>query len=65
MAKKEDYKKGFLPDLLPLTTIVEVVRVDKEGNFVKKEMKYGDWKEFKKQSGYNYTCFQKGFSQYH
>jgi len=53
-----------LTDLLPLNTIVEVIRVDREGNFVKKEMKYSEWKEFKKQIGFTYTCYQKGFSQF-
>jgi hypothetical protein len=64
MALTKEQKKRFLLDLLPINTIVEVIRVDKDGNFVKKEMKYGDWKEFKKQIGYTYTCYQKGFSQY-
>lgn len=59
MAKKTTF------EVLPLHTIVEVVKLDFKGNFVgKKDMEYGKWKEFKGQSGFVYRCFQKKFSQF-
>lgn len=59
MAKKVSF------EILPLHTIVEVVKLDLKGNFVgKKDMEYWQWVEFKKQSGFVYRCFQKKFSQF-
>lgn len=59
MAKKTSF------ELLPLNTVVEVVKLDLKGNFVgKKDMEYGQWLEFKRQSGFIYRCFQKKFSQF-
>jgi len=55
----------YVPDLLPLGTIIEVVKIDKHGEFVgMKEMKYGDWKQMKRQPGFHYRAFQKGVSQF-
>lgn len=63
MAKQDNKKASF--DVLPLHTIVEVVKLDQKGNFIgKKDMEYGQWKDFKRQSGYIYRCFQKKFSQF-
>lgn len=59
MAKKVSF------EILPLNTVVEVVKLDLKGNFVgKKDMEYGQWLEFKRQSGFIYRCFQKKFSQF-
>jgi hypothetical protein len=57
-------KARFTPDLLPLSTVVEVIRVSKQGVNVKKIMNYGAWKAMKKQQGFTYTAYQKGFSQF-
>lgn len=65
MSQSKEQKKKYIPDLLPLNTIVEVIKIDLKGNFIgKKDIKYSEWKEFKKQKGFNYTCFQKGFSKF-
>ena len=59
MAKKVSF------DLLPLNTIVEVVKLDLKGEFVgKMDMTFQQWKEFKKQPKFIYRCFQKKFSQF-
>lgn len=53
-------------DILPLNTIVEVVKLDLNGEFVgKMDMEFGKWKDFKKQPKFIYRCFQKKFSQFH
>lgn len=63
MAKQDNRK--FIPDLLPSGTIVEVVKLDNKGEFVGiKDMEYKDWKTMKKQAGFIYRCFQKGFSKF-
>lgn len=55
----------FSPDLLPAATMVEVVKLDSKGEFIGiKDMKYGDWKVMKKQAGFIYRAFQKGFSKF-
>lgn len=59
MKKKTEVKSIDLPD----STIIEVVRT-KDNEVIKKEMTVGEWKKLKKQFGYNYTAYQKGFSQY-
>lgn len=48
---------------LPDNTIIEVIRT-KGDEVVKKEMTFREWKELKKQPGYTYSAFQKGFSAY-
>ena len=52
-----------ISDLLPLNTIIEVVRIKGE-EVVVKEMSVDQWQNLVKQKGYNYKAFQKGFSQY-
>jgi hypothetical protein len=64
MAKQNNAKK-YVPDLLPAGTIVDVVKIDNNGDFVGlKSMNYGDWKNMKKQAGFTYKAYQKGFSSY-
>jgi len=62
---KQDTKK-YIPDLLPLGTIVEVVKYNiKTNEFIgMKLMSHGDFKNMVKQKGFRYQEFQKGFSQY-
>ena len=48
---------------LPGDTIIEVVRT-KGDEVVKKEMTYNQWLSMKKQPGYKYSAFQKGYSQF-
>ena len=63
MAKLDNRK--YIPDLLPQATIVEVVKLDKQGEFVGiKEISYKEWKVMEKQSGFIYRCFQKGYSKF-
>jgi len=57
-------QKKYIPDLLAPDTIVEVVKIDREGGAIKKEMEYGKWKLLKKQKGFTYRAYQKGFSQF-
>jgi hypothetical protein len=64
MALTKEQKKRFLPDLLPINTIIEVIRVDKDGNFVKKEMTFGEFKGIKKRKDFSYIAYQKGFSMF-
>ena len=55
----------FSPDLLPANTVVEVVKLDKKGEFVgMKLMSFGDWKQMTRQPGFDYRAFQKGFSKF-
>ena len=55
----------FSPDLLPSNTVVEVVKLDKKGEFVgMKLMSFGDWKQMERQPGFDYRAFQKGFSKF-
>lgn len=61
MAKKQ--QSGTVSYGLPESTIIEVIRT-KGDEAVKKEMTYGEWITMKKLPGYNYSAFQKGFSQY-
>lgn len=64
MAKAKANPK-FSPDLLADTTTVEVVKLDKNGEFVgMKLMSFGQWKSMEKQSGYIYRAYQKGFSKF-
>jgi hypothetical protein len=63
MAKPRGNPK-FIPDLLSVHVDVEVIRTAPDGTNVKKIMKYGKWKEMKKQAGFNYRAYQIGFSQY-
>ncbi len=59
-------KPIFTHDLIPDSTIIEVVKLDSKGNFVgKKDMLYADWKKMEKQSGFIYRAFQKNYSQFH
>ena len=64
MAKTDNRK--YIPDLLPASTIVEVVKYkQKTGEYVgMKLMSHGDFKKMEKQKGFRYQEFQKGFSQY-
>lgn len=59
-----EQKARFTPDLLPANERIEVIRIDKKGIAVKKFMDYGTWKTMKKQSGFTYRAYQKGFSQF-
>lgn len=49
--------------MLDDSVIIEVIRT-KGDEVVKKEMTFGQWKNLKKQPGYTYSAFQKGYSQY-
>ena len=63
MAKQDNRK--YIPDLLPSSTIVEIVKTDKKGEFLGiKEMEYGLWKKMEKQVGFFYRCYQRGYSQF-
>lgn len=42
---------------------IEVVRI-KGDEVIKKEMTLSEWKKLKKQKGYLYIPYQKGFSQF-
>ena len=57
-------QKKYIPDLLADNTIVEVIKIDREGGAIKKDMEYGVWKLLKKQKGFTYRAYQKGFSQF-
>jgi hypothetical protein len=59
MAKKTSFIGG-LPDGTPL----DIVRVSKSGEVIKKEMTYREWRGLKKQTGYIYLAYQKNFSQF-
>lgn len=64
MAKQNNAKK-YVPDLLPAGTVVDVVKFDSKMEFVGlKSMLYGDWKQMKKQAGFTYRAYSKGFSSY-
>lgn len=63
MAKQKPNTK-FSPDMLPAATMVEVIRTDKNGESVKKVMKYGEWRVLVKQPGFVYRAYQIGFSQF-
>ena len=57
--------QNYNPDLLPSNTVVEVVKLDKKGEFVgMKLMSFGDWKQMARQPGFDYRAFQKGFSKF-
>ena len=59
MAKQDNRK--YIPDLLPSSTIVEIVKTDKKGEFVGiKEMEYGLWKKMEKQAGFFLSLLPKG-----
>ena len=58
MAKRTVTEIGLSSD-----TIIEVI-LTKGDEVVKKEMTVGEWRVLKKQSGYVYRAFQKGFSKY-
>lgn len=45
-------------------TIVEVVRTKEGEETIKKEMTFTQWKNLKRQPGYNYAAYQKGYSQF-
>ena len=64
MAKQNT--KKYLPDLIPPTTIMEVVKFNsKTGEFVgMKVMSHGEFKSMVKQKGFRYQEFQSGFSQF-
>lgn len=50
---------------LPLDTIIEVIRQNKDkSETVKKEMTLGEWLDYPKLENYTYTAYQKGFSQF-
>lgn len=53
-------------DLIPDSQIMDVCKFDKKtGEFVgMKTMSHGEFKAMKKQSGYRYQEYQKGFSQF-
>lgn len=57
-------QKKYIPDLLASNILVEVIKIDREGGAVKKDMEYGVWKGLKKQKGFTYRAYQKGFSQF-
>ncbi len=59
-------KKKYAPDLIPPTTIMEVVKFNsRSGEFIGlKLMSHGDFKAMVKQKGFRYQEYQKGFSQY-
>lgn len=59
MVKKQSYTYDLPPE-----TIIEVVRTKKGEVPVVKEMTYREWKELKRQPGYVYKAYQKGFSCY-
>lgn len=54
----------FSPDLLSRSTMIEVVKTDKNGKSWKKEMSFGEWLAMKKQHGFVYRAFQIGFSKF-
>lgn len=59
MAKKIAYL-GLAPE-----TIIEVIKVNtKTMESDKKEMRYGEFLSLKKKSGFTYTAFQLGYSQF-
>ncbi len=64
MALSKEDKKRFLPDLLAANTIIEVVKIGPDGSSQKKDMNYSEWKSMKKQVGFIYRAYQKGFSQF-
>lgn len=59
-------KKKYLPDLIPPTTMMEVVKFNsRTGEFIGlKLMSHGDFKNMVKQKGFRYQEYQKGFSQF-
>jgi len=59
-------KKKYAPDLIPPTTMMEVVKFNsRTGEFVGlKIMSHGDFKNMVKQKGFRYQEFQSGFSQF-
>ena len=65
MAKQD--KSKYAPDLIPPTTIMEVVKYKRDtGEYVGlKLMNHGDFKSMEKQKGFRYQEFQKGFAQFH
>jgi hypothetical protein len=60
-------KQNYTPDLIPASTIMEVVKFKRDtGEYVgMKLMQHSEFKNMVKQSGFRYQEFQKGFSQYH
>ena len=65
MAKQNNAKK-YTPDLIPPTTIMEVVKFNsRSGEFIGlKLMSHGDFKTMVKQKGFRYQEYGKGFSQF-
>ena len=59
-------KQNYTPDLIPANTVVEVVKLNSLNmEFVgMKIMEYSEYKNMKKQKGFIYRCFQKGYSQF-
>jgi len=50
---------------LPLDTIIEVIRQNKDkSETIKKEMALGEWLSYPRLKDYTYLSFQKGFSQF-
>lgn len=46
------------------SVVIEVVRTKNGSEPVKKEMTLGEWRRLEKQPGYEYSAFQKGYSQF-
>lgn len=59
-------KQNYTPDLIPANAEVEVVKINiLNMEFVgMKTMEYSEYKNMKKQKGFIYRCFQKGYSQF-
>lgn len=53
---------------LPPETIIEVVAIKKTESNIESitvvEMSIRDWQNIKKKQGFQYICYQKGFSQF-
>ena len=59
-------KKKYAPDLIPPTTMMEVVKFNsRTGEFIgMKVMSHGEFKSMVKQPSFRYQEFQRGFSQF-
>jgi len=59
-------KKKYLPDLIPNTAMMDVVKYKiRTGEFVgMKVISHGDFKKMEKQKRFRYQEFQLGFSKY-
>jgi hypothetical protein len=63
MAKKANPK--YIPELTPRGEVLEVVKLDKNGDFVgSKKMTYGEWRKMERQGEFTYRAFQIGFQQF-